>query len=192
MLLDSTITSTQVGILAALSKDPKANSTSLNLDNLSISGVDVLIKDGATGASVLAGGTTTIASWGWRKVVQAHVGQGNFQAGGPISVLPTKSANLLGSKGFFERSKPQYETYSAAQFVSVKSSGAKGDGQSDDTAALNAAFQSSASSGNVAYLPQGVYIVTNTVFVPSGARVVGEAWSQIMAFGPKFQDQSNP
>ena len=41
-----------------------------------------------------------------------------------------KPANLLGSNGMFERSKPQYETYPASSFLSAKSVGCVGDGVS--------------------------------------------------------------
>lgn len=43
----------------------------------------------------------------------------------------TKPGNLLGSNGYFERSRPQYETYSASSFLSAKSAGCKGDGVSN-------------------------------------------------------------
>lgn len=35
-------------------------------------------------------------------------------------------------------------------------------------------------------------MVTDTIKVPVGSRIVGQAWSQIMGTGPKFQDASNP
>ena len=42
-----------------------------------------------------------------------------------------KPANLLGSNGVFERSKPQYESFPASSFLSVKTYGCIGDGVSD-------------------------------------------------------------
>jgi len=34
----------------------------------------------------------------------------------------------------------------------------------------------------------GSYILTDTLTIPNGAKIVGEAWSQLVAFGEKFQD----
>lgn len=45
----------------------------------------------------------------------------------------------------------------------------------------------------MAYLDAGFYIVTDTVFIPDGARIVGEALAAvIMGTGSNFQDMSKP
>lgn len=38
----------------------------------------------------------------------------------------------------------------------------------------------------------GVYVITSTLFIPVGTRLVGEAWATIAAKGEYFNDQSNP
>jgi hypothetical protein len=45
---------------------------------------------------------------------------------------------------------------------------------------------------NILWIPAGVYLVTSTVFIPSNTTVVGQSWSQIMGFGPNFQDANAP
>jgi glucan 1,3-beta-glucosidase len=40
-------------------------------------------------------------------------------------------------------------------------------------------------------LDAGHYIVTSTVTIPAGTRLVGEAWSVLAGSGPAFQDQDN-
>jgi hypothetical protein len=35
-----------------------------------------------------------------------------------------------------------------------------------------------------------VYVITDTVKIPVGARIVGQAWPQILAKGPKFQEST--
>lgn len=44
----------------------------------------------------------------------------------------------------------------------------------------------------ITYFPHGIYLVTDTVYVPPGSRIVGEVWSTITASGDKFKDESNP
>ena len=71
-------------------------------------------------------------------------------------------------------------------------SGARGNGRNDDTAAINQALKDATAVNAIVYFPHGMYIVTDTIFVPNGARIVGEIWPQIMASGPKFSDINNP
>lgn len=53
--------------------------------------------------------------------------------------------------------------------VNVKDFGAIGDGQTDDTAAINAAFSHVVNSGSgEIFFPSGHYLITDTVGVPSG------------------------
>ena len=42
------------------------------------------------------------------------------------------------------------------------------------------------------YFPFGVYVIQDTLKIPQGSRVIGQAWSQIMAKGSKFEDEPNP
>jgi len=44
----------------------------------------------------------------------------------------------------------------------------------------------------VLFVDHGIYMVSKTIEIPVGTRLVGEAWSQIMGYGEFFQDQSNP
>ena len=105
---------------------------------------------------------------------------------------PTKPAVLLdGSGKVFERAKPQYENVPASSFISVKSAGAKGDGQTDDTAAIQAVLDS-AQPDQIVYFDHGAYIVTSTLRVPKNIKITGEIWPLIMAHGPNFADMNNP
>jgi hypothetical protein len=54
------------------------------------------------------------------------------------------------------------------QFFNVKAFGAKGDGSTDDTAAVNAAFAAAyAAGGGVIYFPQGKYLIAGALNIPN-------------------------
>lgn len=104
---------------------------------------------------------------------------------------PPKPAVLMSGNKVFERSKPQYENVPTSSFISVKTAGAKGDGVTDDTAAIQKAFDS-ATADQVVYFDHGAYVVTGTVKVPKNIKITGEIWPLIMASGSAFTDQQNP
>ena len=81
-------------------------------------------------------------------------------------------------------------------FLSARDAGARGDGVTDDTAALNRLF-AEASRGfhenKVAFLDAGYYKVSDTVRIPPDTRVVGEPMAAvIMGAGGKFSDVDSP
>ncbi|OQE23285.1 hypothetical protein PENFLA_c011G07975 [Penicillium flavigenum] len=102
-----------------------------------------------------------------------------------------KPASLLKGGAIFERSKPLYEDVAASSFISVKSAGAKGDGTTDDTEAIQKIFNSY-KDGQIIYFDHGAYVITSTIKVPKNIKVVGEIWPMLMAHGKTFADQENP
>lgn len=108
---------------------------------------------------------------------------------GLVAPVPLKSPNLLDSNGkFFERSKPQYESQNTASFLVATDYGILNDGTGDQTNAINSLLGRS----TPVFFPAGVYLVRGTVHVPVGSVIVGEGWSQIMATGPFFEDETTP
>lgn len=103
----------------------------------------------------------------------------------------SKPADLLHNGAIFERSKPLYEDLPASSFISVKSAGAKGDGTTDDTEAIQKVLDS-ATPDQVVYFDHGAYVITSTIKVPKNIKITGEVWPMIMAHGPKFQDAKHP
>jgi len=80
------------------------------------------------------------------------------------------------------------------QFINIKSvSGfpVLGDGVTDDTANINSILSTYANC-KIIFFPQGTYLVTNSIFVPAGSRIVGEAWSAISAVGGNFYNPTSP
>lgn len=80
----------------------------------------------------------------------------------------------------------------ASHFISLRDEGAKGDGAADDTTAFQAAVRKSAASGKVLYVPHGQYLLTSTVVIPPGSRIVGEVWPVFLGTGPQFRDGNYP
>ncbi|KAI4859463.1 glycoside hydrolase family 55 protein [Hypoxylon rubiginosum] len=187
-VIDSTFKDTPVGIItAAGSGSQPATAASIILENLNLNNVPVAVQ-GPSG-TVLAGGSTTIAAWG-----SGH----QYAPSGPDTLQGTISANnrpasLLGDGGnYYARSKPQYEDLAASDIVSARSSGAKGDASTDDTASLQSAINSAASGGKVLFLDHGIYKVTSTLSIPAGSKIVGEGYPIIVASGATFGDMNNP
>lgn len=110
---------------------------------------------------------------------------------GPVQ-RPPKPSGLLDSNGrIFERTRPFYNNVPASSFVSVKDAGAKGDGKTDDTAAIQKVFDS-ATSDQIVYFDHGAYLITSTIKVPKNIKITGEIWPLLMATGEAFQDEENP
>lgn len=92
----------------------------------------------------------------------------------------------------FTRRRPKYDDIGTSQIIDVKALGAKGDGKTDDTSALNSILSNAANMSSIVFFPFGVYMVTDTIKIPVGSRIIGQAWSQIMGTGAKFQDANHP
>ncbi|KAL5453474.1 hypothetical protein PMIN07_007934 [Paraphaeosphaeria minitans] len=186
IIIDSTITNCPIFVDSAWTRtSTAAGSGQLILENIALNNVPVAVK-GPSG-TVLAGGTTTIAGWG----------QGNqYTPGGPTkfqgAITPVRPAGLLDGKNFYAKSKPQYETVAVGNFVSARTSGAKGDGSTDDTTALQNAINSVASSGKILFLDHGHYKITKTLYLPPGTKIVGETYPIILASGSTWNSKTNP
>lgn len=162
------------------------------LENVRLNNVPVAIGYSG-GPTVLQGGDILIDNYGNGNnfvqrgtQLQASVLNGQFNP----SAKSAAPASLRDSTGWFAKSKPQYESLGAGSFLNVKSLGAKGNGVSDDTAAINNAIRTAA--GRVIYFPHGTYIVLDTITIPPGTRIVGEAWSEIMGAGEAFENIMTP
>ncbi|KAL7928405.1 glycoside hydrolase family 55 protein [Trichoderma chlorosporum] len=188
-LIDSSITGTPVGIRTTWSNSQSSllTNNSLIIENLALSNVPVAVQS-SSGATVLAGGTTTIAAWG-----QGH----QYTPNGPTvfqgSFTPnSRPSSLLSGSSYYTRSKPQYETLPLSSFKSVRSAGATGNAVTDDTAALQSIINSATAAGQVVFFDAGIYRITSTLKIPPGAKLVGEEYPIIMSSGSFFNDQSNP
>lgn len=132
---DSSFTNTKIAF--NISRSAKSTPTaggSLAIENVSLKNVPTAIQYGPTKSALLAGttGSTTIASW-----VSGNV----YNPTGPKTTAgaitpPTRPSVLVSGGKYYERSKPSYADLASASFSSVRTGGAKGDGTTDDTSAL--------------------------------------------------------
>lgn len=189
ILIDSSITNTPIGIITAYtSSSLPATAGSLIIENVALSNVPIAIQSGGTTVLVGTAGSTTIAAWG-----EGHeytpTGPTSFQG----SITPNaRPASLTTGGKYYVRSKPQYASLPASSFSSVRSAGATGNGVTDDTNALQNIINSATAAGNIVYFDAGTYRVTNTLLIPAGAKLVGEAYPVIMSSGAAFSDMANP
>ncbi|KIY65201.1 glycoside hydrolase family 55 protein [Cylindrobasidium torrendii FP15055 ss-10] len=188
-ILDAVVRNTPIFIRSS-ARSNGVLAGSLVLYNVTLENVPVAVSDGNVLLAGLKDGTTTIKSWGQGNIYKGKNSNARFAQGDlfapplPTSLL-NKNGNVVG------KMHPQYENIPVKYFVSVKDHGAKGDGKTDDTNAIEDILRRYARE-NVIFFDAGVYIVSRTINIPLGTRLVGEAWSVIAGRGSNFQDVHHP
>ncbi|KJR86111.1 glucan 1,3-beta-glucosidase [Sporothrix schenckii 1099-18] len=194
-LLDSLFYNTPVGIISgrAPSNRTEPGAGSLIMENVAFRQVNVAVM-GPQGAVVDSDASGTLVKKGFA-YGNIYVPNGpNVYEAFNDAYFPELDELRLGIK-YFERSKPQYDDVPVSSFLTARQFGAKGDGVTDDTVALNALFHEASNefTDSVAFVDAGYYLVTDTIRIPPNVRIVGEALSSvIMGTGPKFQDMNAP
>jgi len=188
-LIDSTASS--VGTLVSTSAS-STGQDSIVLENVQVSGVSSTVTAG--GNSVLTGSVPANKAWVWGNAyTPGGPGTGAHQSGTMYST--TRPSALTDGSGRFKTVKPPtYQEYDVSQIVNVKSVAnipVAGDGKTDDTANLQRIINMYANC-KILFFPQGTYIVSNTLFFPTGSRVFGEGWSAISATGSAFWNPDKP
>ncbi|KAK9781755.1 putative Exo-beta-1,3-glucanae [Seiridium cardinale] len=191
VLYDSQITNTPVGIWTARNRTSTAPSGgSLVLENVALNNVGIAVQ-GFHNETILAGSSSSsiITAWGQGHAYTATSGPTIFQNTIRANKRPF---TLAPGRGYYARSKPQYEQVPVSQIVSIRDAGARGDGRADDSDVINAALQTAAASGKVVYFDAGNYKVTKTIFIPIGSKITGESFPVILSSGSYFADINNP
>ncbi|KAH6696865.1 pectate lyase superfamily protein-domain-containing protein [Plectosphaerella plurivora] len=194
LLADAIFASTPIAVKTSLRSE---KSTSLSLQNIAFFNVDVGVQDDASGAAMLNGGDRRlINSWGYGRIVESD-SSSVFRDGGSVPVMP-RTAALTGEAyeimrpNLYARRRPKYYNEPLSNILNVKALGARGDGKTDDTAVLNSILAGAVNTSSIVHFPYGVYMVTDTLRVPIGSRIIGQAWSQIMGTGARFEDEGMP
>ncbi|GAB0132610.1 hypothetical protein EsDP_00001040 [Epichloe bromicola] len=191
VLLDSKFTDLSVGIRTSLLQE---NSTSMLVQNCRFQRTRTIVKDVVTDADLIPGGEDKVVeSWGFGKMVHKDVATSQFQNGKNIPAANRTSGLTVSPFGnIFSRSAPTYQDVPGSSFINIKSMGAKGDHASDDTATINRALKHAANAGSIVFFPYGAYVVSDTIDIPVGSRIVGQVWPMIIGVGAKFQDEQQP
>ncbi|KAG7417882.1 Glucan 1,3-beta-glucosidase [Fusarium oxysporum f. sp. rapae] len=155
------------------------NSTALLLSNSGFYNVNTIVED-------------TLKKQGFGRVTSAN-GTTAFHNGANLD-SPIRNESLVTSrcKQFYTRRRPKYYNLGFSQILDAKAYRAKGDGKTDDTAVLNYLFSAAANMSAIVYVLFSVYIISDTVEILVGLRVIGQVWPQIMATGSKFADALKP
>ncbi|GJN81868.1 exo-beta-1,3-glucanase [Purpureocillium lilacinum] len=185
-LIDSS--ASDVGILWNSAGSSTAQG-SMVLENVRVDG-SVKSTVTAAGKIILTGSVKPGQSWIWGNVygpVDGKRAEGKFYAS-------SRAASLVDASGAYHTIKgPTFEEYGVSKVVNVKSvCGWKvaGDGVTDDTKSLQHIINAAAGK-KVLFFPHGTYLVSDTLLIPPGTRIHGEAWSEISATGDKFKDANH-
>lgn len=159
LLLDSTLHDTAVGVQT----DYPTHTSNLFFERLTAVNVPTI----TTGLPGPAAGTQTVAAWRQGPWLTA----GGALAPGAQGVVPLTRADAP----LEQRPRPSFGPVVANAYAS----GAKGDGVTDDTAALQAAITANAQ----VFLPSGQYLVSAPLTLRAYSVLVGEVMSMIKIKG---------
>ncbi|OJD33323.1 exo-beta-protein [Diplodia corticola] len=113
---------------------------------------------------------------------------------GQAGKTPRTSA-LLDGTNYVAIAPPTYKEYSVDKFINIKAVDGLpvyGDGETDDTENINAILAQYAGC-SIIYWPAGTYIVTDTITIPVGTRIFGDAFgTAISANGSNFWNPDEP
>eukprot|EP00026_Physarum_polycephalum_P002491 Phypoly_transcript_02498.p1 GENE.Phypoly_transcript_02498~~Phypoly_transcript_02498.p1 ORF type:complete len:848 (+),score=179.01 Phypoly_transcript_02498:118-2661(+) len=183
VVLDSDFTN--VPIAVRTQKSTTNGQGSLYLENVKYAGSGTIVQ--LSGANVLtSSGSQTVKAW-----AQGYLWQNGGNTLGIIDLsaqTPARPASLVKSDGtYFEQTRPLFAGFTQ---IDVTTLGLRGDGVTDNTVALQNALN--AHVGSVLFFPYGTYLIGNTVVVPPGSRLLGQAWTNLQASGSAFQNANAP
>ncbi|CAI7588609.1 unnamed protein product [Penicillium pancosmium] len=168
------------------SNDGGARNSQLLIQNLAHDTNNAIAVDSNNNVKLAA--AASVDTWVW-----GNLTPGQYETG---TKFTTSRPDVLLSNGkYFTRAQPTYAEYASDQVINVKSVDGhtvKGDGSTDDVESLNAILADNAANCKITYFPYGVYTVKDTLKIPVGSRILGEAWAVISGAGDAFKDASNP
>ncbi|KAI9035159.1 exo-beta-1 [Aspergillus affinis] len=151
-----------------------------------------------TGTTVTLGGEAKLSgpvADTWVHGTVYDPGNANKRRADGDSVTTPRPSNLAPGGKYFTMPPPTYREYSADQVVNIKSVPGLpvyGDGSTDDSQNINRILTEKRGC-QLIYFPAGTYIVADTIFVPGGTRIIGDAFASVIsATGNLFKDEASP
>ncbi|KAK6537192.1 hypothetical protein TWF694_011389 [Orbilia ellipsospora] len=198
-LMDSGFQDTPTAIKMPPFGSKEQGTTTVTLDNIAFLGVDQVFTFTDNSVSKIdAGQPLDYLTWG--SIIQN--GESTFgqsftrPAPRPDSMTQPVPPNpavtfTFAQKFWFSRDKPTYSQNDVSNFVNFGwFATGKGD-DTDYTSVLQLLIDYCVLTNSILFIPAGVYVIKSTLYVRSSSRIVGEAWSQIMATGSVFNDPNN-
>lgn len=183
-LVDSSISTCNAGVNAYVSGNGDGG---LTIDNFQVADDGTKAVLSSDGSTLLAGSVPVGQTW-----VMGNESPQNYQSG---KIYPiNRPAGVVSGDRYVTVQMPQYEDYELDQFVSVKGDPefiVHGDNDHDDGPAINALLKKYAGC-KVIFFPQGIYKTSETIYVPAGSYIVGEAHSVISGSGDLFSNADDP
>ncbi|KAL4754873.1 hypothetical protein BDW72DRAFT_200536 [Aspergillus terricola var. indicus] len=166
-----------------ISSNPKGAGNAIILENIENTGTTVNLG----GQAVVSGSIPNT----WVRGDMYAPGSPNMQRVNGQMVTTQRSSALLSGTKYFTKSPPAFQEFSKDQVLNIKSVPGRpvyGDGATDDTQNINEILAENADC-SVIYFPAGTYMVTDTIFVPTGRRIVGDPYASVISgVGAKFLD----
>ncbi|KAK3325001.1 hypothetical protein B0H66DRAFT_587854 [Apodospora peruviana] len=160
-VLDSKFSNVKTGILVSQVPQKSKHQANVSLLNVQYESVGTMVSSSFSNAT-MSGGTGSVDSWFIGNTYTDGEAQRGSWSNGKSGGATKIPADLLysgpASGGYFARSKQQYS--GSTGWIAPT---AKGDGVTDDTAALHLAFTLASEQGKAVFLPIGSYIVTDTL-----------------------------
>ncbi|KAK0617735.1 pectate lyase superfamily protein-domain-containing protein [Immersiella caudata] len=187
-VIDSSAVNTPTFLLAATTTTMQG---SLVLENVIVDALTVKIGSTTALTGSVAPGTTWIRG-------SIYTNTTSSQTVSPSTTHRTSRPPILintTTYSYHTVSPPTYADIPPSQILNVKSIPSLpvlGNGITDDTSNLQSIILSAAKNNQVLFFPHGVYILTDTLYVPPGSRIIGEAWTRITPRGSKFTDVKRP
>ncbi|EFQ29041.1 hypothetical protein CGRA01v4_11404 [Colletotrichum graminicola] len=182
-LVDSSVSACNAGVNTRVTG---YGENSLVIDNFQVTG-STAVKSAADGSTLRSGSVPAGQTW-----VVGYVNSNNLQGGTTYPI--ERPAALLSGNRYFTAPLPQYEKYALDQFVSLKGDPqfpVYGDNSHDDGPNINAILQKYKGC-KIIFVPQGIYLTRETIYVPPGTRLIGETLSIINGLGSQWWNPDDP
>ncbi|KAH8200115.1 hypothetical protein TruAng_005736 [Truncatella angustata] len=181
-LVDSSVSNCNAGVNAYVSGSGQG---SLTLDHFRTDAETVAVKS-FNGDVLLQDSVPVGKTW-----ILGNIDPGGHSNGKLFDT--NRPPALISDNRYFTAVAPQYEQYDVSEVISLTSDPENpvyGDNVHNDGPSINAILQKYADC-KIIFVPQGIYVTEETIYIPPGTRLVGEQLSIFAGNGTAFSDADN-